>query len=399
MKVSIVVNGTRGDVQPMLALAGGLIKKGHEIIFCAPPENEDLVKRYDCPFVAFGPDYKKFFNQNPGYKGGAKAAPDPKEMKRQTEEQINNLPGILRGSDLILGVGFVLGVHTAADILGVPYRFVIFYPSLLGTGNRDPFFSRLMFGFGRAITNLAMKSFINKMRTKFSLHPIKDVWEYWMGDNVIVACDKELNAVREGIMFNFTQTGYMLLPSKEALPDYIEKFLDSGSPPVYIGFGSNPVSNREELVRMLNKVASATKQRLIVSKGWADLQAKNSADIIFVDDVPFESLFPRLAAIVYHGGTGTMASAARAGIPQLAFPFMADQFENRNQIVKLRLGPFGCDFKKLSEEVLSSAINTCLANAEYRKNATELSQKLKGSDGLQRTLELIEFEMNKNSGS
>jgi vancomycin aglycone glucosyltransferase len=393
MKVSIVVNGTRGDVQPMLALAGGLIKKGHEIIFCAPPENEELVRRYDCPFVAFGPDYKKFFNQNPGYKGGATAAPSPEEMKRQTGEQINNLPGILRGSDLILGVGFVLGVHSVADILGVPYRFVIFYPSLLGSGSRDPFFSRLMFGFGRAITNLAMKSFINKMRTKFSLHPIKDVWEYWMGDNVIVACDKELNAVREGIMFNFTQTGYMLLPSKEALPDYIEKFLDSGSPPVYIGFGSNPVSNREELAMMLNKVSSATKQRLIVSKGWADLQAKNSADIIFVDDVPFESLFPRLAAIVYHGGTGTMASAARAGIPQVAFPFMADQFENRNQIVKLGLGPYGCDFKKLSEEVLSSAINTCLANAEYRKNATELSQKLKSSDGLELTLGLIELEM------
>jgi UDP:flavonoid glycosyltransferase YjiC (YdhE family) len=63
------------------------------------------------------------------------------------------------------------------------------------------------------------------------------------------------------------------------------------------------------------------------------------------------------------------------------------------------LGPFGCDFKKLSEEVLSSAINTCLANTEYRKNANELSQKLKGSDGLQRTLELIELEMKKNSGS
>lgn len=64
MKISIVVNGTRGDVQPMLTLAMGLIKKGHEIIFCTPPENEELVKQCNCKFVAFGPNYKELFKQN-----------------------------------------------------------------------------------------------------------------------------------------------------------------------------------------------------------------------------------------------------------------------------------------------------------------------------------------------
>ena len=395
MKIAIVVNGTRGDVQPMFALATGLIKNGHQIICCAPPENEELAERYSIPFVAFGPNYKELFKQNAQMKGGATKSPSPAEMKKETENQINSLPEILKGSDLVLGVGFVLGVHTVADILKVPYRFVIFYPILLGTSNTDPFINRLMFGFGKSMTNMVMKSFINKIRVGLKLQPIEDVWANWMGDHVIVACDKELNAAREGVAFKFTQTGFMLLPSQTGLSENVEEFLDSGKPPVFIGFGSNPVSRPEKYSQIFEEVSKATNQRLIVSKGWADLPENNSPDILFVDEVPFDKLFTRLAAIVYHGGTGTMASAARAGIPQVAFPFMADQFENRKRIVKLGLGPNACDFKKISAPALKSAINECVTNENYKKNARDISQKLEASNGIELTIGLIENELRK----
>jgi len=395
MKIAIVVNGTRGDVQPMFALATGLIKNGHQIICCAPPENEELAERYNCSFIAFGPNYKELFKKNAQMKGGATKAPTPNEMKKETENQINLLPELLKGVYLVLGVGFVLGVHTVADILKVPYRFVVFYPILLGTSKTDPFFNRLLFGFGKSMTNMVMKSFINKKRAAFGLEPIIDVWSNWMGEHVIVACDKELNAARDGVSFNFTQTGYMLLPTQITLPENVEKFLDSGKPPVYIGFGSNPVSRPEKFSNIFIEVSKATKQRLIVSKGWADLPENSTSDVLYVDEMPFELLFPRLAAIVYHGGTGTMASAARAGIPQVAFPFMADQFENRKQIVKLGLGPNACDFKKISADVLISSINECVTNDRYRKNALEISKKLQNSNGLELTIRLIENELKK----
>ena len=393
MKIAIVVNGTRGDVQPMLALATGLIKNGHEIICCVPPENEELVKRYNIQFEAFGPNYKELFKQNAQMKGGATKAPSSKEMKKETENQIDLLPELLKGSDLMLSVGFVLGVHTAADILKIPYRFVIFYPILLGTSKTDPFINRVLFGFGKSMTNIVMKSFINKKRASVGLLPIKDVWANWMGDHVIVACDKELNAAREGVSFNFTQTGFLLLPSQNGLPENVEKFLDSGKPPVFIGFGSNPVSRPEKFSQIFDEVSKATNQRLIVSKGWADLTENNTSDVLYVDEMPFDLLFPRLAAIVYHGGTGTMAVAARAGIPQLAFPYMADQFENRKQIVKLGLGPNACDFKKMSAPALISGINECVTNEKYKKNALEISQKLQNSNGLELTIGLIENEL------
>jgi len=395
MKIAIVVNGTRGDVQPMFALATGLIKNGHQIICCAPPENEELAERYSIPFVAFGPNYKELFKQNAQMKGGATKSPSPAQMKKETENQINLLPELLKGSDLVLGVGFVLGVHTVADILKVPYRFVIFYPILLGTSNTDPFINRLMFGFGKSMTNMVMKSFINKKRADVELQPIKDVWANWMGDHVVVACDKELNAVHEGVSFNFTQTGFILLPSQTGLPTNVEKFLNSGKPPVFIGFGSNPVSRPEKYNQIFDEVSKATNQRLIVSKGWADLSENNTSNVLYVDEMPFDLLFPRLTAIVYHGGTGTMAAVARAGIPQIAFPFMADQFENSKQIVKLGLGPKACDFKKISADILISSINECVTNKRYRENALEISTKLQNSNGLELTIELVENELRK----
>jgi vancomycin aglycone glucosyltransferase len=296
---------------------------------------------------------------------------------------------------LVLGAGIVTGVQTAADILKVPYRLVAFYPIILGTTRDDPFKNRMMFGFGRMMMNMMMKGYINKARANYGLPPIKDIWKHWMGENVILACDMELNKAREGSAFAFTQTGFMLLPSKIGLPNNVNAFLNSGKPPVYIGFGSNPITNPEKYAAMFEYVHDLTGQRLIISKGWADLPVIDNRDIIFVDEMPFELLFPRLSAVIYHGGTGTLAAIARAGIPQAAFPFMGNQFDNRKQIVKLGLGPNACDFKKITAEAISSAITECIKNDTYKKNAIDLSNRLQNVNGINLTVQLIEKEFNK----
>jgi vancomycin aglycone glucosyltransferase len=391
MKIACVILGTRGDVQPMVALATGLMKKGHEVIICAPPENEELVRQYNCRFESFGPNLKKAVNENPEkQKGGVAATISLKEGKKLIADQINLLPPIIKGMDLVLGAGIVIGVQTAADIVKAPYRLVAFYPILLGTTKDDPLKNRIMFGFGRSMMNLIIKGFINKNRKRLGLLPIKDVWSHWVGENVIIACDKEIITARDGVAFPFTQTGFMLLPSKNSLPENVEAFLSSGKPPVYIGFGSNPIVSGEKYSQMFEKVREATGQRFIVSKGWANLPATDSPDILYVDEIPFEFLFPRLAAVIYHGGTGTLATVARAGIPQAAFPFIADQFMNRDQIVKLGLGPKTCDFKEMTAESISSAISECITNDTYKKNAAEMSERLKDANGIDLTVQLIE---------
>jgi UDP:flavonoid glycosyltransferase YjiC (YdhE family) len=99
-----------------------------------------------------------------------------------------------------------------------------------------------------------------------------------------------------------------------------------------------------------------------------------------------------MAAAVYHGGTGTMAAIIRAGIPQAAFPFMGDQFENRKQIVRLGLGPDTCDFRKITSASISEAINDCITKDYYRNNAVDLAQKLQNKNGVEMTVQLIEKE-------
>jgi vancomycin aglycone glucosyltransferase len=398
MRISIFVYGTRGDVQPMLALATGLKEKGHEIVFIANPENEEMVKSYDCNFVPFGPNVKEQIKENALRKRSPiKASPSAmKEFRSYIEDQMNLLPDIIKDSDLILNAGLGMGVPTAADIMNIPYRFVIFYPMLLGPGKSGPFFDRLKEKLGIFMANALLKSLINKKRTRTGLQPIDDVSKSYAGKHVIVAADAALNIVNDGVTANYTQTGYLFLSSKNGLTENVEKFIAAGAPPVFIGFGSNPIYYPQELSQMFKRISKVTQQRLIVSKGWSELVTTDSSpEVLFVDDVPYEFLFPKMAAVIHHGGTGTMAYAARAGVPQAAFPFMTDQFINRNQIAKLRIGPKTCDFKKMSERTIVEAIMDCISSQDYKRKAIEISERIKSRDGLKLTVELIEQEFNK----
>lgn len=391
MKIALIVYGSRGDVQPMLALATGLMKRGHQVVFCASPDNEEFVKQYNCPFVPFGRNIREVF-KNADAKGGKTGQLSPKEGKEIIQEQINKLPDKVRGCELILASGIILGVPSVADYLKIPYRFVACYPMILGTSKEDPLINRTLFYIGRSAVNVVLRGYINKQRKRLGVRPIKDVWQYWMGDNAIIACDKELNAAKKSVSFAFAQTGYMFLPSLNELPAYIDNFINAGKPPVYVGFGSNPIAGKKNYNEIFDEVATATKQRLIISKGWVDLPENENPDLLYVDDIPFEHVFSRLSAIIHHGGTGTLAYAARSGVPQAAFPFIADQFENRKQIVKLGLGPDTCDFLKMTKDSISDAISACINNDSYQKNAASIKQKLKDVDGLEMTVDLIEME-------
>jgi vancomycin aglycone glucosyltransferase len=394
MKISMVIYGTRGDVQPMLALAIELKKAGHEIILCAPPENEELVKSYNCPFVVVGTSLKDKLAGSSNKTTSPKTRPSAKFMKQEITNQIEQLPGVIKGSDIVLGVGYVFGVPVVADYLNIMYRFMAFYPAILGGSKNDPLHGRILWQFGKQATNAVLKSFINKKRKEFGLRPISDIWASWMGDRVIIASFPALGEVREGLDFKSVQTGYMFLPPKTGLTNEAAKFLESGTSPVFIGFGSNPIQNTEQISHMLTETIRSLNQRFIISKGWAGLKdIEGTENCLFVDEEPYELLFPEVSVVVHHGGTGTMAAAAKAGVPQVAFPFMADQFQNRSQIVKLGLGPKTCDFKKISSKVLSEAITECISNENYSIRAKEIADMIKDINGTELTVKVIEEEL------
>ena len=112
-------------------------------------------------------------------------------------------------------------------------------------------------------------------------------------------------------------------------PPALRDFLSTGRPPIYVGFGSMLAGSGERLTELVLEAIRRSGRRAIVATGWGALQNTGAAvqdDVLFVDNVPHDWLFPRVSIAVHHGGAGTTAAAARAGLPQVVVPFVADQF-------------------------------------------------------------------------
>jgi vancomycin aglycone glucosyltransferase len=387
MRVALVVCGSRGDVQPMLALALGLGRAGHQALVCSSPENGDWVREHDCAFQAVGASVRG----NPDLATGSLRA-FSEFIRQQMGAQARELSGVLTGCHLVLASGLVFGVRPVAESLKAPYRYIAFSPAaMLGT-TRDPLWVKLAGRIMAALADFAYRSALNGSRAALRLPPVRDVLSQLIGPGAIAATDPALTILPAGAQARVTQTGYMHLPQRGQLSAGLRRFLDSGPPPVYVGFGSMPVANREKMSRLLVDVARATGRRLVISRGWAGLSATANDDTcLLVDDEPHGLLFPKVACVVHHGGAGTIALAARAGVPQIVLPHMADQFQWRSQIIKLGLGPRAPILRMVSASSLSKAIAEVLTNPAYRKRAEETATTLRSAeDGVVLTVRAVE---------
>jgi UDP:flavonoid glycosyltransferase YjiC (YdhE family) len=389
MKISIVTFGTQGDIHPSLALAIGLKRRGHEVTLCTSPDYEEFVKSYDCSFKSFGDNFKEYVMQQKKTSNKLKVVINLfKFVRRDMIKQIDCLTEVLKGFDLIIGTSFIISASTVADYLNISYQSVTFFPTMLGRNNN--FAWRLQM---KSI-DFIFKRLLNKKRAEIKLKPVKNVSLKILGNVPIVASDIPLMSVPENVKFKYIQTGYMYLKNKaEKLNDEIENFLQSGPTPIFIGFGSMSMDNPTALKasKLFVQVAESLKLRFIIQKAWSGLKdLSDHKNCIFVDDVSYELLFPRVAIAIHHGGAGTVQMAARAGVPQMIIPFMNDQFNWRVQIVKLGLGPYTRVMQTLTAKSLSKSISECLTNEKYRKKAKEIAETVKKIDGIELTVNAIE---------
>jgi vancomycin aglycone glucosyltransferase len=173
------------------------------------------------------------------------------------------------------------------------------------------------------------------------------------------------------------QTGAWILPDERPLPAELVAFLDAGTPPVYVGFGS--VRAPKDIVRMAIEAIRAQGRRALVSHGWADLALIDDRDdCVGVGEVNHQALFGRVAAVVHHGGAGTTTTAARAGAPQAVVPQMADQPYWAGRVADLGIGT-AHDGPTPTTEPLSAALRTTLT-PETRARATAVAGAIR-TDG------------------
>lgn len=147
----------------------------------------------------------------------------------------------------------------------------------------------------------------------------------------------------------------------------------------------------EYRTRLALRALEITRQRGILLMGWgAVARLPTSADVLYVDDVPHGWLFPRMAAVVHHGGAGTTAAGLRAGAPSLITPFMLDQYAWADRVAKLGIGLRLADHRRLTAEKLAQAIHTAVTVSALQSRAADLGARIRAENGVARAVEIIE---------
>jgi len=191
---------------------------------------------------------------------------------------------------------------------------------------------------------------------------------------------------------NVHYTGYWRPEEPEwSPPESLVNFLAAGSAPIFVGFGSMPVRNPQEVTQVVLQAMQQTGQRAVLQAGWAGIGQTGLPDNVFLlDYAPYSWLFPKMAAVIHHGGSGTTGFGFWAGVPTILTPFLFDQFYWGRRIEALGIGPAPIPQKKLTVEKLVTAIETAVSNQGMRQRAAEIGQIIRQEDGLGTAVNLVE---------
>jgi UDP:flavonoid glycosyltransferase YjiC (YdhE family) len=179
------------------------------------------------------------------------------------------------------------------------------------------------------------------------------------------------------------------VPTDWMVPDELREFLDAGTPPVFVGFGSTNPGDVERLSGIVTAALRRAGRRGIIQAGWAQLSTSDD-DMLLIGDVPHEWLFPRMAALVHAAGAGTTAAGLRAGVPTVPIPMTGDGPFWSYRLTTLGVSPGAIRFKKLTTDRLAEAVREVVTNPTYLHRAADLSAMIAAEDGAGKVLTTID---------
>jgi vancomycin aglycone glucosyltransferase len=358
MRALLSAVGTRGDVQPVIALAIEVRKLGHDVHLCVPPNFVEWTKALGFPVTSVGVEMRA-----PRF--GAPAS-QPPTIPDLIADQFATIGAAADGQDIILGANaHQYAAPSIAELRGIPYVNAVYAPTALPNDANT-----------RSWNERALER-VNANRAQLGLTPIDDVLPQIITEHPWLAFDATLAPQPSASKVTVTQTGAWLLEDRTPLPSDLEEFLAAGEPPVHFGFGSMPVSTGTS--RTLIEAARLAGRRAIVSRGWAELELiDRSPDCIAIGDVNQQALFRRVAAVVHHGGAGTTHAAALAGAPQAIVPMFSDQPFWASRVCELGIGtsvPFG----ELTANRLSSVLQM-VSDPQIAERAKAIASRI-ATDG------------------
>jgi vancomycin aglycone glucosyltransferase len=388
MRVLLSTYGSRGDVEPLGALAVRLRELGAEVRMCVPPDKEfaELLSGIGVELVPIGRPVRPIMH--------GRTPPSSAELSRHRAEllaeQFDTVAAAAEGCDALVAAGLMqVAARSVAERLNIRYVYASYQPNALPSPHHSPPAREgLPFPPGvtdnRALWDLDARSIdavfavaLNTHRASIGLPPVRNVRDHVFTDRPWLAADPVLGPWQKTPDLDVVQTGAWIRPDARRLPTELREFLDAGTPPVYVGFGS--MRAPKDVARVAVEAIRAQGRRALFSHGWADLGPVDEGDDCFVvGEVNQQALFGRVAAAVHHGGAGTTTDAARAGAPQVVVPQMADQPYWADRVAELGIGTAHAG-PTPSTESLSAALTTALA-AETRARAKSVAGTIR-TDG------------------
>lgn len=381
MHVLAITFGSRGDVQPYVSLGTALRADGHRMTIATGRGFEEMIEAQGLTAAPMPIDFRELIDRPEmqralrSISGKIEAWRSLKGLMRQLLDEMWDISRQVQPDLIVFHVKAAAATHIG-EALGVPAVPTFQIPAMVPTGEFASPLLRIP-NLGRCINRLSHQALV-KLTTTFGSGMVRDWRANTLGltapgpRNPIEGYDPGGSAVQRihGYSRHIVPrpadwqdreivTGYWFPEASNdwSPPDALVGFLNAGPAPVYVGFGSMPAENTEDLTNMIVEAVTASGDRAIIASGWAGLTAQHLPDTIhLLDAAPHDWLFPRCSAVIHHGGSGTTHEGLRWGRPSFICPVFGDQPFWGARVASLGAGPKPVAQKKLTCESLRGAL-------------------------------------------
>jgi len=415
MRITMLALGTRGDVQPYIALGQGLQAAGHKVRLAALDIFEEFVSNQGLEFVSLGGISKEFSQRSNdeasrntiAFHGLLGRIRFWRILGSSLERLMADSWDCCQGAEAIIYSRLALPAYHIAEKLGVPCYAAYMNPLSPTRAFPSPLFTSAssLGGTYNWLTHVLEEQFrwqfarqkINQWRQEsLNLLPVPLTGFYRQQQKQqmpILCCYSPVVVPKPSDWSDWVHvTGYWFLdrsPDWQPTADLVN-FLAAGPPPVYIGFGSMRSNNPEALTKLVLAALDQTGQRGLLFTGKGTMSNANlPANVFKIESVPHDWLFPQMAAVVHHGGAGTTSAALRAGVPSIVIPFIADQPFWGQCVADLGAGLPPILQKDLTAERLAAAIRIATSDEAMKARAVAVGEKIRAEDGVARAVEVF----------
>ena len=413
MRIVILAPGSRGDIEPYIALAKGLLRSGHTVRVVTNEDFTTLVKSHGLdvwPIDVSVEAALRAKNAAAAMEGGGffSAFRVLREHAERGARRLIEVGGeAARDVDVIVtGFSGLFIASALSEKLGIPLVQAYNVPLTPTKAYAGALFPRLSFPprsfahkLSHRLTRLALWQVSRAAGEKARKEMLKlgSTSPFGMRDSPLISAQSVIYGFSEAVLprppdwdASKIITGYWFADEPPAFtPDQaLTRFLDDGEPPVYVGFGSMSSEKPEQTLNLV--LAALGTRRALIHAGWAGLSSSSlPKNVHGIGSVPHSWLLPRTAAVVHHGGAGTSGAAFRAGVPVVVVPFHGDQLFWALRAEALGVGAAPLPRRSLTSVNLRDAIEGVVNDAAKRARAREIGAAIAKEDGVARAVAAI----------